>query len=592
MHGFHNRLLRINLEAMDYAEEDLEDGLLREVLGGKGLGTYLLYKNAPIGVDPLSPNNPLIFAPGPVSDSIMPGGSRYGVFTKSPLTGFYAESYAGGNVAPAMKRTGYDAVVIEGAAKSPVFLEISHRGVRFHDASHLWGAETYHTQDLVLREVKQPQAEAIVIGPAGENLVRFACIENNYWRSAGRAGTGAVMGSKKLKAVVFWGEEHAPMADSTLLLSYVRELKKKGREDLGVKSYQKVGTPQLVAITNTRGCFPTRYWQQGQLEQWQEISGTTLVERYNVKSRSCKGCFMSCGKLLQIHDGPYKGLRIEGPEYETIYAFGGLCCITTLEAIAYLNDLCDRLGMDTISAGNLAALAIEACRRDRLALSLDYGDTEGIANLLRSASLRQGPGAVIADGIISASQAWRLEELAIHVKGLEPAGYDPRVLKGMALSYAVSPRGACHLRSTFYKLELSGMVPPETVENKAAKVIELENRLAIFDTLILCRFYRDLVSWTDLATIIEATTGMRFSQEELAGIAQKTIDLTRMFNTREGLKKEHDMIPDRLFAEPLGPHSLTREEFARMLAEYYECRGWSTDGMVLHQQDLRNLLKF
>ncbi len=575
--GFWNALLRVDLSTGESCVEPLPDKILQAGLGGKGLGSHLLLKEVPPQVDPLSAANPLIFTCGPLTATAMPGASRFGVYSKSPLTGGYAESYSGGFVAPQMKRAGFDALIIQGAAKSPVYLHISDSGVRLHSAADHWGEDTYQTEEALLAEVRQPGAQAVVIGPAGENLVRYSCLENNKWRSAGRTGLGAVMGSKKLKGIVFHGSKDCELADQGCLKRLARELTSRGNHDPGVAKYRMYGTPMMVAINNQAGSFPTRYWSAGSLDGWEQISADYLMQHFNVKPRTCHRCFMACGRLTTVREGRHAGLTIEGPEYETIFAFGGLCLIRDLAEIAYLNDLCDRLGMDTITSGNMVAFAMEAGQRGVLEAP-NYGDADGAAVLLRQIAFREGIGDILAEGILTASSHLGLEDIAIHVKGMEPAGYDPRVLKGMGLAYAVASRGACHLRSTFYKFELSGAIAPDAVQEKVAMLVEVENRLAIFDSLIMCRFYRDLLQWDNLSDIIKAATNLRMDSEALSQMGNRIISLTRAFNYREGFTKEADSLPARFHDQPIGGEVISREALARMVADYYQARGWDTEG--------------
>ncbi len=580
MNGYHGKILTVDLTVQSWAIETLSPDVYRKRLGGKGLGTYLMLERIPVGVDPLSPDNGLIFATGPLADTGIHGSNRYGVYSKSPQTGFYSESYSGGNVTPAMKRTGYDAILIQGRAGRPAFLEISDTGVIFHDAGDLWGKETYETQDAVLARVSRPDAQAVVIGPAGENLVRFACIENNYWRSAGRTGLGAVMGSKNLKGVVFWGSTRAKLADSEGLKSWVKSFTGRIKDYPAVQAYRKYGTTQLVAIMNRVGGFPSGYWEEGRLEGWEAISGDALVNNFDVRPHACPPCLMACGKMTRVTSGNRSGLQVEGPEYETIYSFGGLCGVKSLEDILYLNDVCDRLGMDTMSAGNILSFAMYAARKGGLDLNLTPGDAEGLAGLLGLIARREGIGGLMAEGIKEFSRAIGMADEAIHVKGLEPAGYDPRLLKGMGLAYATSARGACHLRATFYKPELSGMIDPQTTEGKAELFVAYEDRLAVYDALILCRFYRDLVLWPEIAELLELTTGIRYSEPDLRDLASGIITETRRFNLREGLTRADDTLPRRLIQEPLGTEGLTitQAELDRMLDEYYALRGWNQRG--------------
>jgi len=577
MYGFYNKVLHIDLSKKSFQEESIGDEVYQEYLGGKGLGTYLLLNNTKAGLQPLSEDNALIFAIGPTTDKMVWGSSRYGVFTKSPLTNLYTESYAGGRVAEPISRTGYDAVVIKGAYKNPVYLEISNGDVIFHNASHIWGKDTYETEDIIREEVRLKDAGVAVIGPAGENLVRFAVIENDHWRSVGRTGAGAVMGSKKIKGIVFHGNKEKRVANPDRLMKFWKEIREKGREDPGAKKYKEEGTIQIVPLTNKVGAFPTKYWSSGTYDKWQNLTIEALREKCKVRSHACPKCFFACGKLSEVLEGRHKGLKIEGPEYETINSFGGLCLIDDLREIMYLNDICDRLGIDTITAGNLAGFTIEASKRKAVGEKIDYGDVDGIAALLNKIARKEGIGTVLAEGIRYASNEWGLEDLAIHVKGLEPPGYEPRVLKGMGLGYATSDRGACHLRATFYKPELAGIIAPDQTEGKAELFIEYEDRLTIFDALIICRFFRDLYLWGDLSAIVNATTGLELDESQLREIALNIANRVREFNIREGMNKEDEMLPKRFLEEKLEDSGkvLPKDEFEKMLSDYYRLRKWS-----------------
>ena len=581
MKGFFNKILRINLKTKTFKEETIPDSVYETYLGGKGLGTYLLMEENPPGVDPLSPNNKLIFCTGPITDTRIYGSCRHGVFTKSPLTGIFSESYSGGKVAEPMSRTGYDAFIFEEASREPIWIKISEQKVLFHDAKDLWGKDTYFTEDEVLKKVDKKGAGAVVIGPAGENLVRYSVIENDYWRSLGRTGVGAVMGSKKIKAIAFCGEKKREVAHPDRLEEFAKETLERGKDNPGVQNYRRLGTPQLVALTNSVGAFPSKYWHLGTFEGWEKISAEALLERCQVRPTACLRCFMACGNLSEVKEGRHKGLKIEGPEYETIYAFGGLCMVHEIEEIVYLNDICDRLGMDTISAGSLCAFAIEASEMGRIKENMTWGEVDKIAQLLHDIASKKGIGAILAEGIRYSAKTWEMEDVAIHVKGLDPAGYDPRVLKGMGLANATSDRGACHLRSTFYKAELAGMIPIDQMEGKAKLFLEFEDRFNIHDTLILCRFYRDIYwDWNYLSTIVEVTTGLKLNEAGLRKISSTIQNETRRFNLREGITPKDDTLPKRFFDEPLGKDGKTirREELQRMLQDYYALRGWSSEG--------------
>jgi len=575
MKGFFNRLLRVDLSKQRTSVETIPDSILRSYLGGKGLGSYLLLKENPPHVDPFSPENHLIFTLGPLADTPFYGSSRFAVFTKSPQTGIYSESYSGGKITHSFSRTGYDAIIIQGKSERPVFLEISDGEVLFHSASSLWGKETYEAEEAILKKIGRKEAGALVIGPAGENLVKFAVIEIERWRSLGRAGIGAVMGSKKLKGIVFHGKKRREVADLSSLKRLAKDFKDRVKDNQIVHIYKKYGTPMLVSIMNTIGAFPTQYWSKGTLEGWEEISAESLMEHCKVTPSACPHCFMACGKISQVKKGKHRGLRIMGPEYETIYAFGGLCMVKSIEEIIYLNDICDRLGIDTITAGNLAAFAIEASRKGKIRDKLRYGDADAIAEILKKIAYQRGVGRILSEGVRHAASVWGMENEAIHVKGLEPAGFDPRVLKGMGLAYATSDRGACHLRATFYKSELSGQINPDQIRGKARLFIDYEDKMTLFDALILCRFYRDLITWTDLEEILRATCGLTLKKKGLKTIASGIINLARNFNRQEGVTKKDDKLPRRFFREVLETgKTIQPGELEVMLKEYYQLRGW------------------
>ncbi|SHN51392.1 aldehyde ferredoxin oxidoreductase family protein [Desulfovibrio litoralis] len=580
MHGFYNRGLRIDLGSGQHEVFNIPDALLSITLGGKGLATHFLLQENIAEVDPLGKDNAIIFTTGPITASSVWGSSRYGVFTKSPQTGFYSESYSGGKAPEYMDAAGYDIIIVKGISDKPVWLEISDTKVKIHSAKDIWGMETYATEDALRQKVMELCGEKcgpIVIGPAAENKVCFAVIENDYWRSAGRTGVGTVLGSKQVKGIAFYGKARRTIANQALLKEFVKEISNRAKEDKGVQVYKKVGTTGLVDLMNEIGGFPSRCWQKGRVEHRNGINSTALHERCEVVPKSCAKCLMSCGRLSTIKNGKYAGLTVEGPEYETIYAFGGLCEIADIEDILYLNDLCDRLGMDTISAGNLAALTIEASRLGRIELKLDYGDTDGVANLLRDIAYRRNLGEILSKGIKYASKEWKMEHMAVHVKGLEPAGYDPRILKGMGLAYATSDRGACHLRATFYKPELAGMVDKNSIEGKAAIFKTWEDRLTYFDMLILCRFYRDMYQWEELRIITEALTGLHLSNDDMINMASKVTDNTRRFNLRAGLQPNDDTLPVALTKNPLPEtgQAISAEDVKIMVSEYYQTRHWS-----------------
>ena len=582
MNGFYGRVLKVDLNQKKSEIDTLDEAIYEKYLGGKGLASYLLGELNPPGVDPLAPENLLIFTTGPLGGSTIWGSCRYGVFTKSPLTGFFAESYSGGKTPDAIDATGFDAVVIQGRCNEPAVLTVYPEGVDFHTAGGLWGMESYGAEDAMNERFTRGEYRkkgALVIGPASENLVRFGCIKNDYWRSAGRTGAGTVMGSKKIKGILFTGDRKRHHADEAVVKKFSKNFITEFKDHAASNAYRTLGTPMLVKMTNTAGAFPTRYWTEGTMENWEKISAEALVEKMNPSPHACGKCFMACGQLGTVKAGRHAGLKIEGPEYETIYAFGGLCLIDSIEEIAYLNDICDRLGMDTITAGNLCAFTIEAAKRGKVDCKIDYGEVDAIAELLQQMARREGVGEILSHGIKYAAKEWDLDDIAVHVKGMEPAGYDPRTLKGMGLAYATSDRGACHLRATFYKPELAGMIPPEQIKGKAEMFLDFEDRLAIFDTLILCRFYRDFYLWEVLEDIIHGVTGLEANEKFLKEKARAVATQIRRFNLREGMKPEDERLPKALHrALTDSGKVITEDELGIMLKEYYQLQGWGESG--------------
>ena len=570
-------LLRIDLTARTAREETLAPDLIRDYIGGKGIGTHLLLEEVGPEVEPLSPQNKLIFVTGPITGTTMFGGNRYGVHFLSPLTNGYGECTSGGNLAPQFARTGFKVVVVEGASDTPVYLEIAEDGARIHAADDLWGLDTYKAEEAIVARTAAPKAQACVIGPAGERLLRFACIENNKWHSLGRGGAGAVMGSKKLKGIVFHGVKKVAVARPDDFSALVKDLAVRGKDDAGVAAYKAKGTVQMVRLLNGVNAFPTRYWTKGHLDDFEPLTAETMIEKYLDKNDLCPPCLMQCVKHCSVKEGPLAGLEIDGPEYETIYVFGGLCEIVDFAQVMRMNDICDRLGIDTMTAGNLCALAIEASRRGLIDLKLDYGDADGVAAFLEMMCRREGIGDVFADGILRVEKELGLEGVAVHVKGMEPAGYDPRKLKGMALGYTTTSRGACHLRATFYKAELAGFIDPAQIEGKAAMFVDWENRLCIMDALIYCRFYRDLVQWPFIADVVNAAIDTDFSIEELQAVGNRVITESHQFNERRGFGAKQERLPAWLTERATDDEAalrVTQDEIETMQRDYYALRGW------------------
>jgi len=584
MYSVYGKIVRIDLNTVSFFVENLDPEISAKYLGGKGLASYLLDKFNPPGINPLSPENCLIFSTGPLTGNFIWGSSRYGVFTKSPQTGYYSESYSGGRTPEAIDSVGYDAIVIQGQSRLPVVLSISPHSVEFHDAKNIWGMDTYQTEDTVLQRFADPgkafkKRGAIVIGPAAEQLVRFAVIENDYWRSAGRTGVGTVMGSKKLKAILFQGNQKRKLWDPISIRTLYKDMAIQSKGNPGARALKSNGTPIMVNKINNAGAFPTRYWKEGTCSHYERINADALHKQCRVKPNACSKCFLSCGRLSTVQEGRHAGLTVEGPEYETIYAFGGLCLVNSIEEIIYLNDICDRLGMDTISAGNLCAFTIEAVHLDRIDYRIDYGKVDAIAELLHKIAYREGIGNVLAEGIKFAAREWNIEDIAVHAKGMEPAGYDPRVLKGMGLSYAISDRGACHLRANFYTPELNGTVDSNRIREMIELYIDMEDISTLYDTMILCRFYRAQYTWERLTKIVQAATGLDIDQSALKNIASSISKIVRNFNIREGLQPEDDGLSKGLYRKINSTDQvITETELKNMVKEYYRQRDWREDG--------------
>ena len=570
-------LLRIDLTTRTSTEETLSPELLRGYIGAKGIGSHLLLEEVPPEVDPVGPQNKLIFTAGPMAGTAMLGSNRYAVYFASPLTGGYGEAYSGGNLAPQFARTGYKVVILEGKADAPVYLEVTDKGVSFHAADDLWGLDAFAAEEAILARTAAPRAAACVIGPAGEKLVRFACINNDKWHSLGRGGPGAVMGSKNVKGIAWHGEKKPEVARPDEFKALVKDMAERTKGDAGVAAYQRGGTVNMVRIMNGVNAFPTRYWRKGTVEGWEALSTETMREKFWVRNESCPPCVMQCVKHNVVKEGPLAGLESEGPEYETLYVFGGLCEIVDFAQVMRMNDICDRTGIDTMTAGNLCGLAIEASRRGKIDVKLDFGDADGVASFLEMMARREGIGDLFAEGILKVEKELGLEDVAVHVKGMEPAGYEPRYMKGMGLGYVTTSRGACHLRATFYKAELAGFSDPQAIEGKAAMFVDWENRLCIMDTLIYCRFYRDLVPWPYITQVVNAAVGTDYSEDELKAVANRIVTETHRFNELRGFGAEKERLPRWITDRPMDDEkglTLTAGEIETMRRDYYAARDW------------------
>jgi len=530
---------------------------------------------------------------------ILSGTAKFCAVFKSPLTGIWGESQCGGFFAPQLKFAGYDTVIIQGKSEKPVYLLIEDEKIEIRDAAHLWGKDSFETEDVIKKDHGK-KFQVLSIGPAGQNLVRYACISHAKGRQFGRCGAGAVMGSKRLKAVAVRGSGSVQVSRPEEFEDFRKELNEKIKERL--KSLIEYGTPSLMALTNTTGTLPTRNWTEGEFEGFEEINAEVMKRKIVKRSKACYACTVACGKISRVETGPYAGTEVEGPEYETLFALGSLCGNDNLESIAKANEVCDRLGMDTISAGNVLAFAMECYEKGIITqkvtggLELRFGNHEAMIATLRKIAYRENLGNVLAEGVRKAAEILGrgAEKFAVHVKGLEPPGYDPRGLKGVALAYAVSCRGACHLRHMAYRPNLTGSHPFRegkidrlSYDGQAEMVKKQENFYTIIDSMVLCKFVClptiGPILWEQLTKLYSIVTGVEAKMANLISKAERINNLIRLFNIREGIGRVDDDLSERFTKEPLKKGAsegqiVEREKLGRMLDKYYELRAWGKSG--------------
>jgi len=592
LYGYAGRIAWIDLNDGNVRIEDLEEDLARRFLGGKGLGAYLLYKHLKPHTDPYDPENIMIFVTGPLTGTNFPAVSRSGVVTKSPLTGTFLDSYSGGFFGTQLKWAGYDALVIKGKAKSPCYLLVEEEGISIQKADHFWGLTTSETERRLREELSSEKGEKMsiaAIGQAGENLVRFSNIINEK-RAHGRGGAGAVMGSKNLKAVVVRGNRKLQLADEESFKEIVRRCRQKIAEHPMTGKggiFPKFGTMMTVALTQETGTLPTRNWQENTFEYSVKIDGEAFL-KYAVRPRSCFACPIGCSRDTKTLRGGTEFIT-EGPDYETIYAFGSNCEIKDPGVIIAADRLCDDYGMDTISCGVTVGFAMECFEKGLIGkeetggIELRFGNGDALLEVIPLIAKKEGIGELLSEGVKRVSEKVEGSKgFAIHVKGLELPGYDPRGMKGQGLTYAVADRGGCHVRSNTMRTELLGL--PEPVDryaykNKAEMVRNLQLRFATFDCIIACLFASFAITPEDYANAISAETGWFLTQEELRTVAERAWNLSRLFNVREGFTRAHDTLPERLFAEastagPSKGQKVDKDAFQKMLDEYYDFVGW------------------
>ena len=572
------RVLVVDLTTASSQGDELDtEGTLG--LGGKVLGIRLLEKYLDPAVDPLSPGNVVAITSSLISAYAMYGSNRFAAFTKSPLTGIWLECYCGGTFARILTETRWDAVVIKGAAKTPVRLHITADGAEVLPADELWGKDTLVTEDEVLARLEKRSA-VLCIGVAGENLVKVAAIMHERAHGLGRGGIGAVFGSKKLKALSATSSGPLKSEPQEQFAEFRRKVVKDAQEAPGTRNYHLYGTPVMVGLVNAAGAFPTDFFERGEAPHRATLEAERWTEWCTVESDSCPPCQLRCRKRLIVTEGPNAGREIHAAEYETLYAFGGSCMVEHAFDVARLNERCNLLGMDSISAGNLAAVAIKAREAGRLAEGPAAGDTDAIIRVLDEIANRStSTGETLAKGMDEALSVFGMTDRSITSKGMDPAGYEPRRLKGMALSYALSPRGACHLRATFYKPELGGMLKDLDDDAYVETYIDWEDRMLLMDSLTMCRFYRDLLTWDFMISAVMQLNGAPVTKDDLQEICDGTLTRIRRLNMAFGITPATDTVAERFFKEPTDKApALDRAELERRVRLYWIKRGWSEEG--------------
>ncbi|MGD2143500.1 MAG: aldehyde ferredoxin oxidoreductase family protein [Anaerolineae bacterium] len=596
MFGWHGRVLRVDLTNEKVSVEEIDPQVAKDFVGGRGWAIKYLRDEVDPAVDPLSPENKLLFATGPLTDTPAPTGNRYMVVTKAPLTGAISVSNAGGMYPTEMKRTGYDMFIFEGKAEQPVYVWIKDRQVEIRPAQSLWGKTVPETEDALLEET-DPRAKVACIGPAGERLVRMASIMNDKHRAAGRSGVGAVMGSKNLKAVVVRGTQKAMLAEPDQMRHLCREVRQEVAADVKKgSSLRDYGTAYVPAVTNEIGILPTRNFQTGVFEGVDEITGEVLTEKYLVRPKPCYGCPIACGRKTKVEVPGYEG-EGEGPEYETIASLGSACGVDDLAAITVANYLCNELGLDTISAGVTIACAMELYERGVLPEGdvghpLRFGDGDAVIDLVRKTAYRDGFGDALAEGSYRLATRYGHPELSITAKRQEFPGYDPRGSKGMGLLYATSNVGASHMAGDIAYMEVFGVpkkIDPLSIEGKPWYVKHFEDLFTIIDAAGLCvflsiRYLCDAtyeVMPTRLTALLNLATGADYTRESLLEAGDRVYTLERLFLTEAGFSRADDTLPKRMLEEPMpdGPAKGQVVELDEMLPQFYQLRGWDENGV-------------
>ena len=600
-HGYGGKILRVDLSRGKITVDEPDDTFYRRYFGGSGFIGYFLLKEVASGVDPLGPDNKLIFAGGPLTGVPIAGSGRNSVGAKSPLTGGFGQAEVGGFWGAELSHTGYDAIIVEGKAENPVYLWIEDEKAEIKDARHLWGKTTLEVQKLIQKELGSTTIRVTQIGPAGENQVRYACILNDINHAAGRTGLGAVMGSKNLRAIAIRGHGKVPLADEKA----VNSLSKWLRDDLKVNraavGMSQNGTAGLLAAFSMVGSLPTRNFQQGSFEGAEKLSAVTFNETILVKRGGCYACPIRCKPHVGV-DGAYQvDPAYGGPEYETLAALGSNCGIDNLEAIARGNQLCSAYGMDTISTGVSIAFAMECfekgiiTEKDTGGLKLSFGNIEAMLELIEQIAHKEGFGKVLADGSARAAKSIGkgAEELAMHVKGQEIPMHEPRYKQGLGLGYTISPTGAdhCHnMHDTAYERRIGsgpsamGIYEPIPGQELSPRKVRLQLYGSLYQHTLNCLVFCQFVplSSDKMAALVNGITGWHTNLWELMKVGERFVNLSRAFNVREGRGKADDFLPKRFFTPfdsgPLEGVSVKEEELVQAVETYYGMAGWDSQG--------------
>jgi len=597
MYGWIGKILRVNLTDGTVESQPLNKQWAKDYIGSRGLGTRYFVDEVDPGVDPLSSANKLIFAAGPMTGALGASTGRYNVVAKGPLNEAVSASNSGGLFGPEIKYAGFDLVILEGVSAKPVYLYIEDGRAQLRDASHLWGKSTGVTTDVLLDETA-PTAKVACIGPAGEHLVKMACIMCDKDRAAGRSGVGAVMGAKKLKAVVALGSGGVVPADAEKARQVALDVRAKlAAHPVSGEGLPALGTNILMNIINQSGALPTRNFQEAFFDEAEKISGETLAKNQLIKRKSCFGCNISCGRVTRVTNKVFQGFG-EGPEYESAWAFGAQCGVSNLDAVIKANFICNEQGIDTISVGSTIGCAMElfekgVITRADTGMDLSFGNAEAVVRLTEMAATRDGFGDKIAEGSYRLADFYGYPELSMSVKKQEMPAYDPRGVQGMGLEYATSNRGGCHVRGYLISPEILGVpekLDPQAVEGKDVWLKIFQDLTAAVDSAGLCLFTTFGLGAEDIAAQLAAVTGVDYTPESILECGERIYNLERLFNLKAGLTMADDTLPPRLLNDPV-PFGPTRGNVSRlpeMLPAYYETRGWDANG-VPTQEKLKSL---